>query len=83
MKKAEAVLDARDAEEAGEDIERTRNWNYSIADNEAWEAKLEQREQKRDKGDIGEYLRPRCSEGRCVGLLSGFEFAFGRCGEGL
>lgn len=32
-----------DAEETGEDVERRKNWEYSIEDNERWEAKLENR----------------------------------------
>ncbi|OCF36222.1 pre-mRNA-splicing factor SYF2 [Kwoniella heveanensis BCC8398] len=37
-----------DAEENGEDLERKKNWEYSIEDNERWEKKLEQDKVKQD-----------------------------------
>ncbi|WVF66122.1 hypothetical protein IAT40_000861 [Kwoniella sp. CBS 6097] len=37
-----------DAEENGEDLERKKNWEYSIEDNERWERKLEQDKVKQD-----------------------------------
>lgn len=32
-----------DAEETGEDVDRRKNWEYTIEDNERWEKKLELR----------------------------------------
>ena len=37
---AEVFQEKLDAEDAGEDVERKRAWDYSIADNEAWDKKL-------------------------------------------
>lgn len=50
--KAERLLDERDQLERGEDLERNRNWNYSIEDSERWEEKLEKKEEIRDKGVV-------------------------------
>ncbi|WFD01019.1 hypothetical protein MYAM1_003779 [Malassezia yamatoensis] len=52
LAKAERLLDERDLREAGKDVERHRAMNYSIEENEAWEAKLEDKEVSRDKGAI-------------------------------
>ena len=43
LAKAERLLDERDLREAGKDVERHRAMQYSIEENEAWEAKLETR----------------------------------------
>nr|ODN90358.1 pre-mRNA-splicing factor SYF2 [Cryptococcus depauperatus CBS 7855] len=37
-----------EAEENGEDIERKKNWEWSIEDNERWQAKLEEQKVKQD-----------------------------------
>ncbi|WFC96439.1 SYF2 splicing factor [Malassezia brasiliensis] len=52
LAKAERILDERDLREAGKDVERHRAMNYTIEENEAWEAKLEDKERTRDKGAI-------------------------------
>ncbi|PWN24796.1 SYF2-domain-containing protein [Jaminaea rosea] len=52
LAKAAATLDKRDAEESGKDWERVRNWGYSMEDQERWEEKLREKEEKRDKGLI-------------------------------
>ncbi|WFD45200.1 SYF2 splicing factor [Malassezia psittaci] len=52
LAKAERLLDERDLREAGKDVERHRAMNYTIEENEAWEAKLEDKEVSRDKGAI-------------------------------
>ncbi len=54
LAKAERLLDERDILERGEDIERNRNWQYSIEDSERWEERLEEKEEIRDKGAVGE-----------------------------
>ncbi|SPO34558.1 uncharacterized protein PSFLO_00029 [Pseudozyma flocculosa] len=50
MAEAEKLLEERDLKESGEDVERHRNFGYSIEDNERWEAKLADKEQRKDKG---------------------------------
>ncbi|XP_006455318.1 hypothetical protein AGABI2DRAFT_180449 [Agaricus bisporus var. bisporus H97] len=37
-----------DAEERGEDVERFRNWEYTIEDNENWEKKLKRKKRRAD-----------------------------------
>lgn len=37
-----------EAEENGEDIERKKNWEWTIEDNERWQAKLEEQKVKQD-----------------------------------
>lgn len=54
LAKAEETLDRRDAEERGQDWERMKNWRYTMEDEERWNEKLEAKEEKRDKGMIGE-----------------------------
>ncbi|KAK0525314.1 Pre-mRNA-splicing factor SYF2 [Tilletia horrida] len=52
LHKAEKILEERDIRESGEDVDRVRAWGYSIEDNEAWEKKLEDQEERRDKGPV-------------------------------
>ncbi|KAN0066275.1 Pre-mRNA-splicing factor SYF2 [Thecaphora frezii] len=52
LAEAEKLLEERDLTEAGEDVERHRNFGYSIEDNDRWESKLEEKERRRDKGVI-------------------------------
>lgn len=52
LAKAERTLDQRDAEERGEDWERLKNWKYTIEDGEKWEAMLDEKEERLDKGII-------------------------------
>lgn len=54
MEKAEKILDERDAKEKGDDWERIKAWNYTIEDNDRWEEQLESKEERRDKGQLGE-----------------------------
>lgn len=37
---AEAFAEKLEAEETGEDLERKRNWEYTVEDSEAWDKKL-------------------------------------------
>jgi len=39
-KQAEVFAEKLQAEEIGDDLERKRAWEYSIADNEAWDKKI-------------------------------------------
>ncbi|WFD08455.1 SYF2 splicing factor [Malassezia vespertilionis] len=52
LAKAERVLEERDMQEAGEDVERNRAMQYSIEENEVWEKKLAGKEERRDKGAL-------------------------------
>ncbi|PWZ02794.1 SYF2-domain-containing protein [Testicularia cyperi] len=56
LQKAEKLLEERDLRQAGEDVERHRNMNYSIEDSERWDTKLEEKDRRRDKGpeDFGD-----------------------------
>ncbi|WWC86031.1 uncharacterized protein L201_000902 [Kwoniella dendrophila CBS 6074] len=45
---AKALRIKLNAEETGEDLERRKNWEYSIEDNERWEKKLEEQKIKQD-----------------------------------
>lgn len=56
LQKAEKTLDKRDAEERGDDWERSKAWGYSIEDNERWEEKLEKKEEGKDRGAVGEFI---------------------------
>ena len=37
-----------DAEEAGDDLERRRNWDYSIEENDEWEKRLKRKAGRAD-----------------------------------
>ncbi|GAA5897998.1 hypothetical protein JCM5296_001449 [Sporobolomyces johnsonii] len=45
---AEAMGEKQRARETGEDLERTKNWEYSIEDNERWDKKLARKERRAD-----------------------------------
>jgi len=49
-KQAEAMGEKLEAMETGEDLERKRNWEYSLADNEAWNKKQAKKERRVDVG---------------------------------
>lgn len=49
-KQAEAMGEKLEAMETGEDLERKRNWEYSLADNEAWNKKQAKKERRADTG---------------------------------
>lgn len=49
-KQAEAMGEKLEAMETGEDLERKRNWEYSLADNEAWSKKQARKERRMDTG---------------------------------
>ena len=48
LKLAETLRERADAEERGEDIERKKNWEYTIEENEEWEKKKRRKERNAD-----------------------------------
>lgn len=44
-----------DAEDRGEDVERRKNWEYTIEENEAWEKKLKRKSRRADFEFHGEH----------------------------
>ena len=46
-----------DAEERGEDVERQKNWEYTIEENEEWEKKLARKKRRADFEFHGRLLR--------------------------
>ena len=56
LHRAEKILEERDLRESGEDVERHRNMNYSLEESERWDAKLEEKERRKDQGpgDFGD-----------------------------
>ena len=47
-KLAETLRLKADAEERGEDVERKKNWDYSIEENDEWEKKLARKRRRAD-----------------------------------
>ena len=47
-KLAETLRQKADAEERGEDIERQKNWEYTIEENDEWEKKLARKARRAD-----------------------------------
>lgn len=47
-KLAETLRLKADAEERGEDVERAKNWEYTIEENEDWEKKLARKKRRAD-----------------------------------
>jgi hypothetical protein len=47
-KLAETLRVRADAEERGEDVERQKNWEWTIEDNEEWEKKLARKTRRAD-----------------------------------
>ncbi|BGP38059.1 Pre-mRNA-splicing factor SYF2 [Rhodotorula kratochvilovae] len=47
---AEAMGEKERATETGEDLERTKNWEYSIEDNERWDKKQARKARRADQG---------------------------------
>ncbi|SPO19881.1 related to SYF2 - pre-mRNA-splicing factor [Ustilago trichophora] len=56
LEKAEKLLEERDLLQSGQDVERHRNMHYSLEDSQAWDAKLEAKEKRKDHGpgDFGD-----------------------------
>lgn len=47
------MAEKQEAEETGEDLERKRNWAYSIVDSDAWEKKQDRKKRRADQGFTG------------------------------
>lgn len=47
-KLAEMLRTKADAEERGEDVERQKNWEYTIEENDEWEKKLARKKRRAD-----------------------------------
>ncbi|KAJ4490389.1 SYF2-domain-containing protein [Lentinula aciculospora] len=47
-KLAETLREKADAEERGEDVDRAKNWEYTIEENDAWEKKLARKKRRAD-----------------------------------
>lgn len=47
-KVAETLRQKADAEERGEDVERSKNWEWTIEENENWEKKLARKARRAD-----------------------------------
>jgi pre-mRNA-splicing factor SYF2 len=47
-KLAEVLRSKADAEERGEDVEREKNWEWTIEENEEWEKKLARKARRAD-----------------------------------
>ena len=45
-----------DAEERGEDVERQKNWEYTIEENDLWEKKLKRKKRRADFEFHGAFL---------------------------
>ena len=48
LKLAETLRERADAEERGEDVERKKNWEYTIEENDEWEKKKRRKERNAD-----------------------------------
>jgi pre-mRNA-splicing factor SYF2 len=53
---AEVLRAKADAEEKGEDVERERNWEWTIEENDYWEKKKARKARRADFEFHGEYL---------------------------
>lgn len=67
---AEAMGEKARAIETGEDLERKKNWEYSIEDNERWDKKLARKERRADYSFTGQLAR-----GECAGPIADSEIA--------
>lgn len=47
-KLAEVLRSKADAEERGEDVERLKNWEWTIEENDEWEKKLARKQRRAD-----------------------------------
>lgn len=54
LAKAATLLEERDLTESGVDVERHRNLHYSLEESEKWDAKLEEKEKRKDQG-VGDF----------------------------
>ena len=57
-KLAETLRQKADAEDRGEDIERQKNWEYTIEENDHWEKKLAKKARRADFSFNGTFRAP-------------------------
>ena len=57
-KLAETLRQKADAEDRGEDIERQKNWEYTIEENDQWEKKLAKKARRADFSFNGTFRAP-------------------------
>lgn len=57
-KLAETLRQKADAEDRGEDIERQKNWEYTIEENDEWEKKQARKARRADFSFNGESRSP-------------------------
>ncbi len=55
-KLAEVLRQKADAEERGDDVERQKNWEYTIEENDEWEKKLARKGRRADFEFHSEYF---------------------------
>ena len=55
-KLAETLRLKADAEDRGEDVERQKNWEYTIEENDEWEKKLARKKRRADFEFHGAYI---------------------------
>ena len=55
LKLAETLRLKTEAEERGEDVERKKNWEYTIEENDLWEKKKKRKERNADFEFHGEF----------------------------
>ena len=55
-KLAETLRQKADAEDRGEDVEREKNWEYTIEENDQWEKKLARKARRADFSFNGMFL---------------------------
>ena len=67
---AENLREKITAEETGDDVQRKKNWNYSIEQNDKWEEKLKRAEEKEKYEFNGEKTRRVriCEFAECLNL---------------
>lgn len=57
-RQAEAFAEKVDAEETGEDLDRKKAWNYSVADNDAWDKKQAKKQRRAQFEFTGASISP-------------------------
>ncbi len=74
-KLAETLRQKADAEDRGEDIERQKNWEYTIEENDEWEKKQARKARRADFSFNGEHhSTPSCASHGGRGMESGLHY---------